>query len=84
MPKYKIQSGDMLCEMETTHPASASALAILAINGYANKTLGRIIEVSGGQYTRSNVTYVSTLQILRDMGEYPPEDQDETRTKEAN
>lgn len=86
MPKYTIKSGDMLCEMETTYPACAIALATLAVDGCDNTLLAKIIEVSGGQFVGDNVTYVSTLNVLRNIGAYPPEgqDQDQAKTKESN
>lgn len=65
---YCVRTGDSEIEVETSAEASALAVAIMAIDREMPEVLGRIIEVTGGQFTGDNATYLSTGHVCREMG----------------
>ena len=66
--EYRVRS----CEMDTTITAgldiTAMEVAMLAVERSEPKILGILIEVSGGNYTGPNVTYVMAETVCRKLG----------------
>ena len=78
MIKYKVKSGSMSHTIETPYPADALTIAALALHEARKKdksrTLGVLLEVSGGQYVGDALTYVLTEQVCRKIGRMAPEE----------
>ena len=70
---YRVSSGDMKVTVETPHESVAQQIAAIAIDRMvhkkkAPKKLGRLIEVSGGQYSGDHAMYFSSENILKSIG----------------
>jgi hypothetical protein len=69
---YTVRSGSMRYEHRTAMPADAQAVALVALEIASTsdgaKTLGRLLEVSGGDYIGDEVVYFDTTKLLQKLG----------------
>ena len=71
MPIYTIESGDFKTKITTIFRAEETALCVMALVQWPakkGKALGRVMQVTGGQYRDSGVIFLSTKSVLGDMG----------------
>lgn len=69
---YNVRSGSMHARHQCPHQADAEAVAIAVLeresfSGRA-KTLGALLEVSGGQYSGDDAMYFNTVSLLVRIG----------------
>lgn len=67
---YRVKSGGMNTTMDAGLDATPMEVAMLAVNQANPKGLGSLIEVCGGHYVGSNVTYVYSETVCKKLGRW--------------
>ena len=68
--KYRVESGDMKVVVLAGEDATPKEIAMLALERSTPKTLGILIEISGGKYTGDQVSYVLSENICKLLGRW--------------
>lgn len=74
MPAYRIRSGALDVTIDTSFPANADMLVMMAIDRTREEgpSLSVIASVTGGAYVGDDEMYVSTMRCLEKMGGMEP------------
>jgi len=65
---YIVQSGGSTMHVEAGAEATPLEIAMLALERNSQRSLGLLIEVSGGQYVGDNTSYVLSTNVCARLG----------------